>query len=71
MAELRKEIAKLGFDNIITKFNSGNVIFDASISQEEVLEKEKTEVDLKFPWTSDDGSYRILGRILPREIGTH
>lgn len=29
MAELRQEIASLGFENIVTILNSGNVIFDA------------------------------------------
>lgn len=39
MAELRKEITKLGFENVITLLNSGNVIFDSFLSQDEELEK--------------------------------
>lgn len=110
MAELRKEMTKLGFENVNTLLNSGNVIFDASLGQDEEFEevianhlekifgfpipvlirkseviialiknnpfkqievtkdtrlyisflKEKPEINLIFPWTSNDGSYQIL-----------
>ncbi|MBN1985043.1 MAG: DUF1697 domain-containing protein [Prolixibacteraceae bacterium] len=109
MAELRKEMAKLGFENIITLLNSGNIIFDSSEKEEKTIEqilashlqtvfgftvpviarkadkiaalvksnpfehtevtkdirlyvtflKEKTDVDIKLPWTSEDKSFQI------------
>jgi len=39
MAELRKELTKLGFTNVITLLNSGNVIFESSSDDAELLEK--------------------------------
>lgn len=39
MAELRKELEKLGFENIITLLNSGNIIFDGDTHDLEELEK--------------------------------
>ena len=110
MVQLRKEMVKLGFEDIITLLNSGNIIFSASSNQDEKLGdkiakhlemifgfpvpvliresklildlirnnpfkhievtkdirlyisflKEISEIDLTFPWTSDDGSYQIL-----------
>jgi uncharacterized protein (DUF1697 family) len=110
MAELGKEMTKLGFENVTTLLNSGNVIFDTSLHREDALEevianhlekifgfsipvlirrpevmfdlvsnnpfkhtevttntrlyisflKEKPAAELTFPWTSNDGSYRIL-----------
>lgn len=39
MAELKKELKQLGFENIITILNSGNIILDAKVDSSEVLEK--------------------------------
>lgn len=39
MADLRKEIEKLGFENVTTLLNSGNIIFEAISDNEETLEK--------------------------------
>ncbi len=110
MAELVKELTKLGFKNVITLLNSGNIIFDASLNQAEELEEvmanhfkqifgfpipvliikpevildliknnpfkqikvtkdirlyisflqDKPEINLKLPWSSEDGSFQIL-----------
>jgi len=38
MAELRKEMGEMGFANIITLLNSGNVIFEGPATQESTLE---------------------------------
>jgi uncharacterized protein (DUF1697 family) len=38
MAELSQAMKKLGFDNVTTILNSGNVIFDSSLTQEDELE---------------------------------
>lgn len=43
MAELRKELAKLEFSNIITLLNSGNVIFESTSEDEESLEQSIAE----------------------------
>lgn len=110
MAELGREMTKLGFEKVTTLLNSGNVIFHTSLHREEELEeviadhlekifgfpipvlirrpevmfdlvsnnpfkhtdvtkdtrlylsflKEKPAIALPLPWTSNDGSYRIL-----------
>ena len=110
MAELSQEMTKLGFENVKTLLNSGNVIFHTSLHREDKLEeaiadhlekvfgfpipvlirrpevmfdlvsnnpfkhtevtkdtrlylsflKEKPVTALTLPWTSSDGSYRIL-----------
>jgi len=39
MAELRKELVKLGFTNVITLLNSGNVIFESNPKNEESMEQ--------------------------------
>ena len=39
MADLRKELEKLGFENVTTLLNSGNIIFEAISDNEENLEK--------------------------------
>jgi len=39
MAELRKEMEKLGFEKVVTILNSGNIVFDAIADNLEVLEK--------------------------------
>lgn len=39
MAELQQELIKLGFTNVITLLNSGNVIFESSSDDAELLEK--------------------------------
>ncbi|MFC2103556.1 DUF1697 domain-containing protein, partial [Bacteroidota bacterium] len=39
MADLRKELGKLDFENIETLLNSGNIIFEAVSDNEENLEK--------------------------------
>lgn len=46
MADLRKEMATIGFENIITILNSGNVIFDAA-SDSKTLVAEKLENHLE------------------------
>lgn len=43
MSELKKELEKIGFKNIITLLNSGNVIFDAQESSPQKLETEITQ----------------------------
>jgi uncharacterized protein (DUF1697 family) len=110
MAALSNEMRKLGFENVTTLLNSGNVIFHTSLHQEDELEevitnhlekifgfpipvlirrpevlldlvrenpfkhlevtkdirlyisflKEIPTTELTFPWTSNDGSYRIV-----------
>jgi len=109
MVELKKEMAKMNFENVVTLLNSGNIIFDGKESDLTALEKkisghlEKTfgfqvptlvrdanliyallnenpfknievtqdvrlyvsflavdsEIDIKLPWRSEDGSYKI------------
>ena len=39
MADLRKELAKLGFENMLTVLNTGNIIFDTKL--EDLAEMEK------------------------------
>ena len=39
MAELGKEMTKLGFENVKTLLNSGNVLFHTSLHQEDQLEE--------------------------------
>jgi len=39
MADLRKELEKLGFENVMTLLNSGNIVFEAISNNEENLEK--------------------------------
>jgi len=39
MADLRKELEKLGFENVETLLNSANIIFEAISDYEENLEK--------------------------------
>ena len=39
MAVLRKELEKLGFENITTILNSGNIIFDTKVDNLESIEK--------------------------------
>lgn len=43
MLELRKEIEKLKFENIVTLLNSGNIIFDAIADDVENLESKLSE----------------------------
>ena len=43
MAQLRKELEKLDFENIVTLLNSGNVIFDTITNDLEDLEKTTSE----------------------------
>lgn len=112
MAELKKEFEQLGFENISTILNSGNIIFDAIAENTDSIEniisahlekhfdfhiptivrtsetinelyltqpfqkttlnkdmrlyisflKSDTKSDLKLPWTSEDGSYKIIGK---------
>ena len=40
MAELKTHLSNMGFENIITILNSGNVIFDSAPKKEEKLEQE-------------------------------
>jgi uncharacterized protein (DUF1697 family) len=39
MAELRKEMEKLHFENVVTLLNSGNIVFDAAADDIDKLEK--------------------------------
>jgi uncharacterized protein (DUF1697 family) len=39
MADLRREMGKLGFDNVVTLLNSGNIIFDGTSNQPVELEE--------------------------------
>jgi len=39
MSELSKEMTKLGFENVSTLLNSGNILFDSSLSQDKELEE--------------------------------
>jgi len=43
MAELQKEFTKLGFGNVITLLNSGNIIFESTSEDEELLEQSITD----------------------------
>lgn len=43
MLELRKEMEKLKFENVVTLLNSGNIIFDAVTDDAENLERELSE----------------------------
>ncbi len=52
MAELRKEMEKLNFENVVTLLNSGNIVFDAVDADIESLEKtisEHLEKTFGFP----------------------
>lgn len=39
MAELKDLISQLGYENVITYINSGNIIFDANDNKETVSDK--------------------------------
>lgn len=39
MAELRKELEKMNFENVITLLNSGNILFDGNADDLEHIEK--------------------------------
>ncbi len=43
MAELRKEMEKLNFENVVTLLNSGNIVFDTVDNDIESLEKKISE----------------------------
>ena len=110
MADLRKELETLGFENVVTILNSGNIIFDAGTEKvenlgelisnhlqsafnfpvpaitrkaEDILQlferdpfrdtevtkdirlyvsflKNPRQPEFEIPWTSPDGSYRII-----------
>jgi len=112
MAELRAEMQKLKFENVLTLLNSGNIVFDAFATEPDIIEKkisehlEKTfgfpiptimrkaekidelislnpfkdivvtkdirlyvsllrkdiKDDFTIPWSSDDKSFRIIGK---------
>ncbi len=112
MAELRTEFEQIGFENITTILNSGNIIFEAKVGNTDDIEnticthlenhfhfpiptivrttetihdlflsqpfekvtltkdirlyisflKSDTKSDLKLPWTSEDGSYKIISK---------
>lgn len=52
MADLRKEMATLGFENIKTILNSGNIIFDGEATDLDILEgkiAERLEAKFGFP----------------------
>ncbi len=55
MAELKKEFETLGFENVITYLNSGNVIFTSDIQDENTITntihkkiEEKFKLDIPF-----------------------
>lgn len=55
MAELKKEFKTLGFENVITYLNSGNVIFTSDIQDENTITntihkkiEEKFKLDIPF-----------------------
>jgi uncharacterized protein (DUF1697 family) len=52
MVELKKVFEDLGFENIKTLLNTGNVVFDAESKEEEML-KEKIENELKSSFGFD------------------
>ncbi len=110
MAQLRQELERMGFENVVTILNSGNILFEADdhnpikLEQEisehlqnvfgfsvptllrksdiifslnndnpfrniEITEntrlyvsflREEPETDLPIPWSSEDGSYKII-----------
>ncbi len=43
MAELRRELENLGFTNVVTILNSGNVIFDSAVNESKNIENVITE----------------------------
>lgn len=43
MADLRKAMGKLSFENVVTLLNSGNIIFEASAKDLKILEKNIAE----------------------------
>lgn len=43
MAELRTEMESLGFTQVVTILNSGNILFDSDISEEDQLERTISE----------------------------
>lgn len=52
MVDLRKELEELGFTNVVTLLNSGNVIFDSVTNDKERLEKmisENLKTTFGFP----------------------
>jgi len=52
MAELRKEMQKMNFENVVTLLNSGNIVFDAISNDLETLEKKISahlEITFGFP----------------------
>ena len=52
MAELRNEMRKLNFENVVTLLNSGNIVFDAISNDLETLEKKISahlEMTFGFP----------------------
>lgn len=42
MADLRQELGQLGFENVITILNSGNIIFDAGVDDAQGIEDQLT-----------------------------
>ena len=113
MAELRREMEKMNFDNVTTILNSGNIVFTAKASEIETMQitisenlrkafgfniptiirksemiidlidknpfkdiiitndirmsvsflSKNIKTDLHMPWTSDDNSYSIIGKM--------
>lgn len=70
MAELREELAKLGFENIITLLNSGNVIFDAKSDNIQELENTVSahlEQTFGFPIPTILRSQKTIERLLDKD----
>jgi len=64
MADLRKELEELDFENVMTPLNSGNIIFDTITNNLEGLEKMISEhLEKTFHWRI------FLERISHLEIG--
>ena len=58
MAELKVEFTKLGYSNIITLLNSGNVIFNSDSANRQEIESRLTsqlETKFGFPFSPFDG----------------
>ncbi|MEB8328520.1 DUF1697 domain-containing protein [Flavobacteriaceae bacterium KMM 6897] len=49
MSELKKEFRKLGFENIVTLLNSGNIIFDSTNENSSIVENQiSTQLEKAF-----------------------
>jgi len=67
MAVLRDELEKMGFENIVTILNSGNIVFDAICDNTEKLEKsisEHLEIFFGFPVPTIIRKYELIYEFL-------